>query len=88
MKKFSTLINMYHYLTGNNPSRYVFGDTPWQDEWKDILVNLKHDIETVPAMVGATYQSVIDIPDYGEVNTMVEINRINGIWTLTERIAD
>ena len=85
MKQFNTLNNMYHYLTDNGPTRYLFGDTPGHEDWHNALVALKHNIET-SAVVGATYKSQIDIPDYGTVNTLVEINRKDGIWTLMERI--
>lgn len=86
MKKFNTLISMYHYLTDGGPSRYLFGGNPWQDEWKDALIGLKEAMDESPMIVGATFESLIDIPDYGELETLVEINRINGVWELTERV--
>lgn len=86
MKQFGTINEVYHYLTDKGPSRYLFGDTPWRDDWRDELGKLR-DMVSKSIVVGAIYKSMIDIPDYGEIHTLVEINRDdNGIWTLREQV--
>lgn len=78
---FTSLPNLAGFL---RRTHMIFADTPWQDEWLDILGRLNRSIMT-SAVVGATFRGVTDC-SHGEVETEIEITKTTeGAWSYVER---
>lgn len=81
---FSNLLAVANYIKRNH---FLFADGFISDTLS-VLGNMNAAIESDPAMIGATFEAWQDVTGYGELKTLITINKLpSGVWEVTERTA-